>query len=402
MPLMFPVFGNMTDQFVEVGKYGSCFNIGTDWKPAPPSCEFDKWQEKDPNCLPYANDYDFIGQCEQAAEPGITNATERSCKSTVNLWPAEFDINGTKFESKDKDGNIWIPLPGGGRLWTFNCDYLVNQEDPDRLFFCYDTSTCQAVFNETHEKVVEALTTDIMDQMLGFTLYYVYLGIGTWVLAWIQTTFLMMQANDQVNFIRKKFFYCILRQDIGFFDTNSVGELNTRLAEDIKKISDGMGDKIGITVQSLSRFVAGLGIAFYYGWELALVILAIAPILMTSAGIMFKITSSFTKKELDAYAAAGAIAEEVLNSIKTVTAFGGQTEEGVRYDKYLVNAKNVGIKRSLSTGLSIGTLFLGETLFDWLKLQLNFQFYSVHMAWLFGMAVCSSPIQKKIIPLEKL
>ena len=117
---------------------------------------------------------------------------------------------------------------------------------------------------------------------------------------------------------------------------------------------------------------------------------------------MFKITSSFTKKELDAYTAAGAIAEEVLNSIKTVTAFGGQTEEGVRYDKYLVNAKNVGIKRSLSTGLSIGTLFLGETLFDWLKLQLNFQFYSVHMVWLFGMAVCSSPIQKKIIPLEKL
>ena len=163
-----------------------------------------------------------------------------------------------------------------------------------------------------------------------------------------------------MNVIRKKFFYCILRQDIGFFDTNSVGELNTRLAEDIKKISDGMGDKIGITVQSLSRFVAGLAIAFYYGWELALVILAIAPILMTSAGIMFKITSSFTKKELDAYAAAGAIAEEVLNSIKTVTAFGGQIEEGVRYDKYLVNAKEVGIKRSLSTGLSIGTLFLGE------------------------------------------
>ena len=367
MPLMFPVFGNMTDQFVEVGKYGSCFNIGTDWKPAPPSCEFDKWQEKDPNCLPYANDYDFIGQCEQSAEPGITNATERSCKSTVNLWPAEFDINGTKFESKDKEGNIWIPLPGGGRLWTFNCDYLENQDDPDRLYFCYDTSTCQEVFNETHTQVVEALTTDIMDQMLGFTLYYVYLGIGTWVLAWIQTTFLMMQANDQVNFIRKKFFYCILRQDIGFFDTNSVGELNTRLAEDIKKISDGMGDKIGITVQSLSRFVAGLGIAFYYGWELALVILAIAPILMTSAGIMFKITSSFTKKELDAYAAAGAIAEEVLNSIKTVTAFGGQTEEGVRYDKYLVSAKNVGIKRSLSTGLSIGTLFLGETFSYWLE-----------------------------------
>ena len=34
-----------------------------------------------------------------------------------------------------------------------------------------------------------------------------------------------------------------------------------------------MGDKIGISVQSLARFLAGICIAFVYGWELALVIL---------------------------------------------------------------------------------------------------------------------------------
>ena len=161
-----------------------------------------------------------------------------------------------------------------------------------------------------------------------------------------------------MNIIRAKFFESILRQDIGFFDTNSVGELNTRLAEDIKKISDGMGDKIGITVQSLARFLAGLCIAFVNGWELALVILSIAPVLMVSAGIMFRITTSFTKKELDAYAAAGAVAEEVLSSIKTVTAFGGQKDEIKRYDHHLIEAKNVGIKRNMATGLSIGTLML--------------------------------------------
>lgn len=188
MPLMFPIFGNMTDQFVEVGKYGSCFNISTDWRPAPPSCDFDKWGEKDPNCLPYADDYDVTEKCEQEAEPFKTDAITRSCKSTVNLWPSDF---------KDKDGNIWLPSLNG-KLWEFNCDYLVHQDDPDQLFFCYDTTACQAVFDETHENITEALTTDIMDQMLGFTLYYVYLGIGTWILAWIQTTFLMMQANDQV------------------------------------------------------------------------------------------------------------------------------------------------------------------------------------------------------------
>ena len=39
---------------------------------------------------------------------------------------------------------------------------------------------------------------------------------------------------------------------------------------------------------------------------------------------MFKILTSMTTKELEAYAKSGAVAEEVISSIRTVIAFGGQ------------------------------------------------------------------------------
>ena len=68
---------------------------------------------------------------------------------------------------------------------------------------------------------------------------------------------------------------------------------------------------------------------------------------MISAGLMFKITTSYTEKELNAYATAGAIAEEVLNSIKTVTSFAGQHEEIKRYNVKLEVAKKVGIKKAI-------------------------------------------------------
>lgn len=42
---------------------------------------------------------------------------------------------------------------------------------------------------------------------------------------------------------------------------------------------------------------------------------------------MFQLTTSFTGKELTAYAKAGAVAEEVLSAIRTVVAFGGQQKE---------------------------------------------------------------------------
>lgn len=47
--------------------------------------------------------------------------------------------------------------------------------------------------------------------------------------------------------------------------------------------------------------------------------------------------SSITTKELDAYAKAGSIAEEVLSSIRTVAAFGGERKEIARYEHTLLN-----------------------------------------------------------------
>jgi len=50
---------------------------------------------------------------------------------------------------------------------------------------------------------------------------------------------------------------------------------------------------------------------------------------------MMQLMSVMTKKELEAYAKAGAVAEEVIGAIRTVTAFGGQNKEVLRYAFYI-------------------------------------------------------------------
>ena len=93
--------------------------------------------------------------------------------------------------------------------------------------------------------------------------------------------------------------------------------------DDVKKIQDGIAEKVGVAIQSLAQFVGGLIIGFVYGWKMALVILAVLPVLAISGYLWFYVTTAFTKGELDAYAVAGGIAEEVLSGIRTVTAFTG-------------------------------------------------------------------------------
>lgn len=88
--------------------------------------------------------------------------------------------------------------------------------------------------------------------------YIVIIGCLCIVFAYFQVAFWTMSAERQTRTIKQTLFRSILRKEIGYFDTHKTGELSTRLTDDVNKIHDGIGDKISITVQFLSSFVAGL------------------------------------------------------------------------------------------------------------------------------------------------
>ncbi|KAL6034361.1 hypothetical protein STEG23_030529, partial [Scotinomys teguina] len=210
-------------------------------------------------------------------------------------------------------------------------------------------ATNQTGYNNSH---------NLEEEMTTYAYYYTGIGAGVLIVAYIQVSFWCMAAGRQIHKIRQKFFHAIMNQEIGWFDVHDVGELNTRLTDDVSKINEGIGDKIGMFFQSMATFFGGFIIGFTRGWKLTLVILAISPVLGLSAGIWAKILSSFTDKELQAYAKAGAVAEEVLAAIRTVIAFGGQKKELERYNNNLEEAKRLGIKKAITSNISMGAAFL--------------------------------------------
>ncbi|CAF0923947.1 unnamed protein product [Rotaria sordida] len=61
--------------------------------------------------------------------------------------------------------------------------------------------------------------------------------------------------------------------------------------------------------------------------------------------------------ELKAYGKAGAIAEEVFSSIRTVLSYNGQEREEKRYQKHLDEAKKYGIEKGAISGILTGILW---------------------------------------------
>uniref|UniRef100_A0A3Q2XLB5 ATP-binding cassette, sub-family B (MDR/TAP), member 4 n=1 Tax=Hippocampus comes TaxID=109280 RepID=A0A3Q2XLB5_HIPCM len=207
-------------------------------------------------------------------------------------------------------------------------------------------------------ETVARLTVTADYSNIFFAIYYSILGAVVVVAAYMQVAFFTLSAGRQVKRIRKCFFHSIMRQDIGWFDINETGELNTRLTDDVYKIQEGIGDKVAMLIQSSATFITSVVIGLSKGWKLTLVILAVSPLLGVMAGLFSKVLASFTTREQTAYAKAGAVAEEVLSAIRTVFAFSGQQREIERYHKNLEDAKNVGIKKAISSNIAMGFTFL--------------------------------------------
>ncbi|KAM9305689.1 bile salt export pump-like [Gastrophryne carolinensis] len=198
---------------------------------------------------------------------------------------------------------------------------------------------------------------NIESEMTMFAYYYIAFGVGVLISSYFQISLWVVAAARQIRIVRRNFFTKIMRLDIEWFDYTSVGELNTRISDDINKINNAIGDQVSLFIERISTFVFGFLIGFVGNWKLTLVIVAVSPLIGVGAALMALAVGRLTGRELQAYATAGSVADEVLSSIRTVAAFGGENREAERYDKNLVLAQVWGIRKGTIIGFFQGYMW---------------------------------------------
>ncbi|XP_036176296.1 bile salt export pump isoform X9 [Myotis myotis] len=198
---------------------------------------------------------------------------------------------------------------------------------------------------------------DIESEMIKFASYYAGTAVAVLITGYIQICSWVIASARQIQKMRKLYFRKIMRMEIGWFDCNSVGELNTRFSDDINKINDAIADQMAIFIQRMTTSICGFLLGFYQGWKLTLVIISVSPLIGMGAAVIGLSVSTFTDHELKAYAKAGSVADEVISSIRTVAAFGGEKKEVERYEKNLVFAQRWGIRKGIVMGFFTGFMW---------------------------------------------
>ena len=170
---------------------------------------------------------------------------------------------------------------------------------------------------------------------------FIALGGGLWL-----STFLYAGTADYCKermTARWKMAYlkAIVRQDVGWYDTNNPEELSTRIGESIKNIEEGMASKLFLGVEMVGMGIAGIVLTGWYRWDMAIVVIATSPIIMAAGALLTNVQTTSTKKIQDAYAEAGGIAGEQLSAVRTVAALGIEDIGAARYSAKLSTAEAV-------------------------------------------------------------
>ncbi|KAI9561748.1 ABC protein [Daphnia sinensis] len=258
-----------------------------------------------------------------------------------------------------------VCLPLMVLLWGDLSNVIIEFSDPGVNYTMSEftnTSECLLPPNATTNGPAFALFTndssDIMDSVTVFAIGTMCLALLSVSLNFIFITCLNISAENQIYRLRSCVVKSILAQEISWHDTRTTDGMAVRISEDLTKIQDGIGEKVGLFISYSSIAVSCLITAFYFGWELALITLVALPVLTVTAGILAKIQSTLTAKETEAYASAGSLAEEIIGAIKTVNMFNAQAKEAKQFEASIKPARTAGIKRGLATAIGSGLVWV--------------------------------------------
>jgi ATP-binding cassette subfamily B (MDR/TAP) protein 1 len=168
-------------------------------------------------------------------------------------------------------------------------------------------------------------------------------------------------ASERLNKrVRDSAFSALVRQEVAFFDKQSVGSITSQLQDDAARIHTFSGEPIRSLIMSLSSVLTGLIVSFVYMWPFALVSLGTIPFMGFATSVEMK--TMFGEDEggdgKEGLSSPGGIIVETLLNIRTVAALNMERQRYNDYVQALHKSEPRVVLNSVKSGATSGLSML--------------------------------------------
>ncbi|XP_071688623.1 putative multidrug resistance protein [Rutidosis leptorrhynchoides] len=192
----------------------------------------------------------------------------------------------------------------------------------------------------------------------AFRLLVLAVGVGS--AAFLEGICWTRTAERQTSRLRMEYLKSVLRQEVGFFDTQVGSSTNfeviTAISCDAQSIQEVMADKIPNCLAHLSGLVFSVVVAFILSWRLALASLPFAFMFVVPVLGIGSLLKGLAMEQKDAYDKGGGVADQAISSIRTVYSYVGEQQMIDKFSIALEASLKLGIKQGFTKGLMIGSM----------------------------------------------
>lgn len=192
-----------------------------------------------------------------------------------------------------------------------------------------------------------------------WALMFLLLG-GVTLIAFPARTYLFSIAGCKlIRRIRSMCFEKVVHMEVGWFDESdhSTGMIGARLSADAATVRALVGDALAQMVQDSATAIVGLAIAFEASWQLALIILAMIPLIGLNGYVQIKFMTGFSADAKKMYEEASQVANDAVGGIRTVASFCAEEKVMEIYRRKCEGPLKAGIKQGLISGTGFGVSF---------------------------------------------
>ncbi len=144
---------------------------------------------------------------------------------------------------------------------------------------------------------IQSLADDAEDDVNMMCLYFLVLAVAIMIIQYASTAAFGVVSENVTLVLRRLTFRGLLQKSCGWYDkpNNAAPAMVASLSMDTALMNSLTNTAIGAMIQSAVSLFSGIIIGFIYSWRLALVMLALSPLMVIGAFIETKLQTGFSK-----------------------------------------------------------------------------------------------------------
>uniref|UniRef100_A0A1J3IP51 ABC transporter B family member 15 n=1 Tax=Noccaea caerulescens TaxID=107243 RepID=A0A1J3IP51_NOCCA len=196
---------------------------------------------------------------------------------------------------------------------------------------------------------------EIKEKTMIYALSFVGLAVLSFLINISQHYNFAYMGEYLTKRIRERMLSKVLTFEVGWFDRdeNSSGAICSRLSKDANVVRSLVGDRMALLVQTVSAVTIACTMGLVIAWRLALVMIAVQPVIIVCFYTRRVLLKSMSKKAIKAQDESSKLAAEAVSNVRTITAFSSQERIMKMLEKAQETPRRESIRQSWFAGIGL-------------------------------------------------